>query len=451
MQIEKGSFRDPSGSIFYKDGEVFRQVNSIYSTHYQQLMTSGLYDRLVEKKLLIPHLEVSQNPLILKPERIPFISYPHEWSFSQLKQAALLTLEVQAIAAEYKMQLKDASAYNIQFYQGKAIFIDTLSFELKTDTVPWIAYRQFCQHFLGPLSIQSYVDWRLRNLFLTHIDGLPLDLIVRLLPISRLIRPSLLIHLLLHSKFQTKTKLKTTNVDTASCSPRATQALVSSLVSAINGIDWNSPKTTWQNYQEEDSYSPQAFLDKESIVRQYLAYTKPQIVWDLGANEGHFSQIASQFAREVVSLDSDPVCIDRLFNKQTSILPLLMDLSTPTPAFGWGEGERKSLAERGPADLLMALALIHHLHISAGIPFCHIAEYFSKICKYLIIEFIPYNDKKVIQMNPGSRIDPNNYNKESFVREFSNYFKIKKTDSITDSSRTLFLMESIKEPLCFYS
>lgn len=447
MQIEKGSFRDPAGSVFYDNGEVFRLVNKSYLTHYQQLMSSGLYAKLAEKELLIPHTEVSSNPLILKPKKIPFISYPHEWSFSQLKEAALVTLEVQTIATEHGMHLKDASAYNIQFCQGKAVLIDTLSLEIKTDSIPWIAYRQFCQHFLGPLAAQAYVDWRLKNLSLAHIDGPPLDLIVRLLPLTRLLRPSLLIHLLLHSKFQNKTNHKSPT-GTARSSKTATQALTSSLKSAVSGIKWEFPKTAWQDYQDDNSYSTEGFRHKELIIKEYLSLAKPEIVWDLGANEGHFSQIAREFAKEVVSLDGDPVCIDRLFNKKTSVLPLLMDLSTPTPSFGWGESERKSLAERGPADLLMALALVHHLRISGGIPFIRIAEYFSKICHHLIVEFIPSNDKKIIQMSPGNRINSDTYNEDVFKKEFSNYFIIKQRKPISDSERILFLMETIKEALC---
>lgn len=451
MQNEKGSFRDPSGSIFYENGEVFRHVNDVYHNHYQHLIKSGLYDKLVEKKLLIPHVEVNSSPLILKPERIPFISYPHEWSFSQLKEAALVTLEIQTIANEYNMHLKDASAYNIQFLCGKAILIDTLSLELKTDSIPWNAYRQFCQHFLGPLAVRAYADWRLKNLSLTHIDGPPLDLTVKLLPLSRLCRPGLFLHLLLHSKFQSKNNQKISVASAKKHSQSATNALVSSLKSTVNQIKWELPKTTWQNYQDENSYTHQAFRHKEAIVKRYLSLVNPSVVWDLGANEGHFSQIAGEFAKEVISLDGDPVCIDRLFNKKTSILPLLMDLSVPTPAFGWGGDERKSLAERGPADLLMALALIHHLRISGGVPFVRIAEYFSKICKHLIVEFIPSTDKKIIQMNPGNRIDDATYNEEAFIKDFSRHFKVEQKDTITDSQRVLFLMEAIEEPSCYKS
>lgn len=448
MQLEKGSFRDPAGAIFYENNEIFRTVNESHLPHYQHLMSSGLYAELIDKGLLIPHTEIDGLPLVLKPKKIPFISYPHEWSFSQLKKAALVTLEIQDIATKYKMHLKDASAYNIQFYQGKAVLIDTLSLALKTDDLPWVAYKQFCQHFLGPLALQAYVDWRLKNLFLSHIDGPPMDLIVNLLPLSSFFNPSLFIHLFLHSKFVMKSALRGEKSNSSKKSQLATEALISSLRAGINRINWKYPPTLWQDYQDDNSYSKQAFHHKEEIVKQYLSLIRPNVVWDLGANEGHYSQIAAQFANEVISLDGDPVCIDRLFNKGISTLPLLMDLSTPSPAFGWGEQERKSLSERGPSDLLMALALVHHLRISCGVPFLHIAQYLSQMCRYLVIEFIPANDKKIEQMNPWNRIDQEGYNEGIFVKDFLTYFEIKSRDPISDSGRVLFLMQTIKEPLC---
>jgi hypothetical protein len=359
-------------------------------------------------------------------------------------------LEIQTIAADYGMHLKDASAYNIQFHEGKAILIDTLSLEIKTDAIPWVAYRQFCQHFLGQLAVQAYVDYRLKNLSLAHIDGPPLDLVVKLLPLLRRFKPSVLIHLFLHSKFQNKINHKPL-LKTTKPSKIATKALISSLKSAINAIKWRSPKTVWQNYQTDNSYSEQAFNYKERIIKEYLSLTKPEIVWDMGANEGHFSQIAAEFAKQVISLDGDPVCINRLFNKKTTVLPLLMDLSTPTPSFGWAESERKSLTQRGPADLLMALALIHHLRISLAIPFVQIAEYFSNICHYLVVEFIPLDDKKIVQMNPGNAINNDTYNEELFVKQFSIYFKILQKNPITDSKRVLFLMKTTKEASCHRS
>ena len=207
----QSSFRDPSGHVFISEGTVFRQVNSAYKEHYDHLLESGLYDVLVNSRLLVRHEEVGFDSVgsadsykVLKPQLIPFISYPYEWSFSQLKVAALATLEVQKKALEFGMTLKDASAYNWQFLNGRPILIDTLSFEKYQDGNPWVAYRQFCQHFLAPLALMGYGHIGLGQLSRIHIDGIPLDLASSLLPMRTRIRPSLHIHIHLHARLQGK-------------------------------------------------------------------------------------------------------------------------------------------------------------------------------------------------------------------------------------------------------
>src|SRR6185503_16964008 len=187
------SFRDPSGFLFSRGGVLYRQVNRKYEQEYARLMESGLYEKLVKAGLLIPHLEVDEAPAesevtrafaykIIQPERAPFISYPYEWSFGQLKDAALATLSIQRRALKVGMSLKDASAYNIQFVRGKPTLIDTLSFEIYKEGQPWVAYRQSCQHFLAPLALMALKDVRLNQLLRVYIDGVPLDLASGLLP-----------------------------------------------------------------------------------------------------------------------------------------------------------------------------------------------------------------------------------------------------------------------------
>ena len=204
-----GSFRDPSGFVFERQGELYRQVNVIHAEHYDHLVASGLYDHLVRSGLLIPHQEVeipASEPTrayrVLKPERIDFVSYPYEWSFGQLRDAARVTIKAQAAALDHGMSLRDASAYNIQFQRGHPLLIDTLSFEKLPEGSPWVAYRQFCQHFLAPLALMSHRDVRLGQLLRIHLDGIPLDLAVRLLPWRTRLRPSLLLHLFLHARSQ---------------------------------------------------------------------------------------------------------------------------------------------------------------------------------------------------------------------------------------------------------
>ena len=203
------SFRDPSGFLFQQDGIIYRQVNLVCKDNYDHLMDSGLYQALINDNLLIPHEEADIEPLVperayrtIKPEVIPFVSYPYEWCFSQLKDAALTTLKVQRKALDFGMSLKDCSAFNIQFRKGRPVFIDTLSFEKYREGQPWVAYRQFCQHFLAPLALMGYKDVRLNQLFRVYIDGLPLDFTSCLLPWRTRLRFSLLSHLHLHARSQ---------------------------------------------------------------------------------------------------------------------------------------------------------------------------------------------------------------------------------------------------------
>src|SRR3989344_1736436 len=204
------SYKDPSGTVFVKNGDVYRQINLSYKDNYDLLRSSGLYDHLVGAKLLIPHEELPKDKRIdsaykiIKPIMIPFISYPYEWSFSMFQDAALTTLSIQKTALNYGLSLKDATPFNVQFFRGRPIFIDTLSFEKYNPGLPWVAYRQFCESFLAPLSLMAYKDVRLTKLMITFLGIIPLDLASRLLPVSATLNPSILIHVKLHASSQKK-------------------------------------------------------------------------------------------------------------------------------------------------------------------------------------------------------------------------------------------------------
>src|SRR3954469_2008329 len=240
------SFRDPSGFVFQRNGIVYRQVNQSYRDDYDLMIRSGFYRRMVDDGWLVAHAEEGPDAIaaepgiaykILQPERIPFISYPYEWCFSQLKDAALLTLAIQRRAIEHGMTLKDCNAYNVQFREGRGIFIDTLSFEAYREGSPWVAYRQFCQHFLAPLALMSLIDVRLNQLSRTNIDGVPLDLAARLLPLRSRLRPSLLVHIHLHAKMQSAhAGSAVAQRSTGRFSRRSLLGLVDHLESAIRGL-----------------------------------------------------------------------------------------------------------------------------------------------------------------------------------------------------------------------
>lgn len=447
------SFRDPSGFLFYRDGSIFRQVNVTYKDNYDHLVNSGLYKNLVDAELLIPHeeIDVEDTPSnltykVIKPELIPFISYPYEWSFSQLKDAALTTLGVQKKSLDCGMSLKDCSVYNVQFRKGKPVFIDTLSFEKYSEGQPWVAYRQFCQHFLAPLALMSYRDVRLNQLLRIYIDGIPLDLASSLLPFRTRFIFSLLIHIHLHARSQKHYADKAVDVSGRKVSRLSFLGLINNLESAVKKLRWQPGGTEWADYYGDTNYSSDAIEHKRKIVAELLGKANPKTVWDLGANVGMFSRIASDKGIETISFDIDSAAVEINYLEcvkkgEDHIFPLVLDLTNPSPGIGWQNAERMSILERGPTDTVLALALVHHLAISNNVPFEKIAEFLYNICSSLIIEFVPKTDSQVLRLlSTREDIFPD-YTQQVFEQEFERYFTIQSCAGIKDSERILYLMQ----------
>ena len=289
-----------------------------------------MFDRLTSLGRLVPHTEVDHPPLrkddaykILRPQQIPFISYPFEWSFSQVKDAALVTLSVLKRSLAHDLILKDASAYNIQFLAGKPVLIDTLSFEIYDEGQPWQGYRQFCQHFLAPLALMSCTDIRLSRLLREYIDGIPLDLAVSLLPRRSFLNVGLLTHLHLHSRAQRRYAGKPAQVASSGntrLGKRSLMNIADNLQSTIERLQWDAGKTSWADYYAGDSYQETGFDSKVKTVASYIRMANPKRVWDLGANTGVFSRVASQSGIFTVSIDSDPGAVEAnyLFSKQAA-------------------------------------------------------------------------------------------------------------------------------------
>jgi ribosomal protein L11 methylase PrmA len=452
-QQHPSSFRDPHGAIIVRNGEIYRQVNKSFQENYDLLMSSGLYTKLVNSNLLIPHDELNENHdsvsyyKLLKPQRIPFISYPYEWSFSQLKNAALTTLEIQRLALEHGLSLRDSSAYNVQFVQGRPVLIDTLSFEKYREGQPWVAYRQFCQHFLAPLTLMMYKDIRLSQLFRVHIDGIPLDLASSLLPIRTRLLPSLLWHIHLHARSQRYFSGSSAKVNSDKFRfPReAFLALINNLAKSVKGLSWHPQDTEWAHYYEDTNYSPAGFDHKRALVGEYLDRVKPQTVWDLGANVGVFSRIASQRKIFTIAFDADPAAVELNYQKcaysgEGWLLPLVLDLSNPSPSLGWETAERQSLMQRGSADVLLGLALVHHLCISNNVPLTHVARFFASLGRNIIIEFVPKTDSQVQRLLASREDVFSNYNQHRFEEAFCAHFDILASQRLRDSERTMYLM-----------
>jgi ribosomal protein L11 methylase PrmA len=458
VTVDPASFRDPSGFVFRRDGVLYRQVQPRYGRDYDLLLGSGLYDSLADAGLLVRHHEVDPSAAVspgayrvLKPEPVPFISYPYEWCFSQLKDAALATLQIQKTALGLGLGLKDASAYNVQFVGGRPVFIDTLSFERYEEGSPWAAYGQFCRHFLAPLALMSRVDIRQGQLLRLYVDGIPLDLAARLLPGSSKLNPGLLAHIHLHGGAQKRCGDGEAQRRSAgrTVSRAAIMGLLDSLEGTIRKLHWQPEGTEWADYYGHTNYTDAAMESKRRLVGEMLdAVTPaPRAVWDLGANTGAFSRVAAARGADVVAWDVDPAAVERNYlecrkSGAGRILPLLQDLTSPSPGLGWASEERRSLLQRGPADVVMALALVHHLAISNNVPLPAVARFLQAAGKCLIIEFVPKADSQVQRLLAGRPDIFDGYTREGFEAAFAPYFETLRVADVTGSQRSLFLLRA---------
>ena len=457
-----GSFRDPAGQIFEKDGKIYRSVFKAGANDFEAARDAGVYDQLIESGLLILHEEVDPGNLTpketvycLKHPRLPMVSYPWEWPFSLLKSAALIHLEAMEKLVPLGFWLRDASAFNVQFDGDGIRLIDTLSIGRRVPESPWVAYGQFCAHFLGPLALGAYCDIRTLSLWRSYIDGYPLDLVSKMLPFWRRFRPGIFMHLTLHARAQGMADRKE---DIGKVKPgrkpkisdRSLLGIVHSLGRTIEGIKWKRTSSLWDEYGKIRTYETDDVSKKSEYVDKVVKRLRPGIVWDLGSNTGEFSMIAASQGAFVVSIESDPGCTEYLYQKVSEdkkikgILPLTMDLANPSPGLGWDSRERLSLRNRGSADLVLALALIHHLVLSSCVPLAMIAKWFANLGDHLLVEFVPGNDPMVQKLlrNRGDEHLP--YDFEVFESSIGNFFNF--VDHLMlQNGRTLFLCRRKKK------
>lgn len=462
MASNLGSFRDPSGRVFSKNGKIYRCIFDSGAKHFEAARDAGIYDKLIESGLLLPHQEVDKHGLApegtvhcLTHPRLPMISYPWEWSFSMLKEAALIHLDTMEKLIPLGFWLRDASAFNVQFDGNRLRLMDTLSVGQRVPDSPWVGYRQFCSHFLAPLAVAAYCDIRTLSLWRNYIDGYPLDLATKMLPLWRRYRPGLFMHLTLHARIQDladrrKNIGKPRSKKKPKVSDQGLIGLIRLLRRTIVRIKWKRTSKIWEDYEAIRTYQAEDVARKSEYVDKVLQRLQPNMVWDLGANTGAFSLIAASHGAFVVSIDGDPACTEFLYQRISresglkGILPLTMDLANPSPGLGWDNHERISLRDRGPADLILALALIHHLVLSCCVPLSLIAEWFGSLADHLLVEFVPPTDPMVQKLlrNRGEEHLP--YNLEVFKSSFGKFFDF--VDQTTlKNGRALFLCKKSKK------
>lgn len=449
---DAGSFRDISGHVFTDGTTVLRTVNACYQEQWEALEASGFLQRMEKEGLLVRHTERPPLPgswKTLEVERIPFISYPYEWSFSQLKQAALLTLQLQKRALEEGFILKDATAYNVQFVGSRPVFIDLLSFEKHDGKSAWQAYGQFCRHFVAPLALIAKTDWRCGLLSRQWIDGVPLELACRLLPWHARLSPGLYLHLYLHAGMQKKYedgRKAAAKVRSATMGRRQLLDLADSLERCVAGLSAPEQNTEWGEYYTDTNYTPAGAEEKSRIVERVAAEHGGELAVDLGANTGVFSRMLCGHFKTVLAPDMDPRAVEKhavslAASGNAAILPLVLDLSSPSPDSGWACRERRSFMARCDADMVTALALCHHLVMGAGIPLPHVASFMASLVRpggIVLFEFVPREDSQVQRLLAARDDIFASYTLERCLESFAEAgMREEASFSIRDSVRTL--------------
>ena len=454
--IEPGSFRDPSGQIFRRDGRIFRTVMPSAIDDFKIVRDSGLFEKLLADGSLVPFEEVdasvlgdlpAQPALVLEHPRLPFISYPYEWPFNALKAAALHHLKVHLLALEHGVTMSDASAYNIQFQGGAPVFIDHLSFVPLQEGGFWKGHRQFCEQFLNPLLLRAYLGIPHNAWYRGNLEGIPTDHLSRLMPFRRKLLLNVLMHVTLPARFQRNFSdtgsVKEINAATTAKLPIATlRRMLEKLAKWIERLEPAEGITEWADYAEQNSYNDGAAAMKRDYIKAFVADTKPEMVWDLGCNTGDYSVAALEAGADyVVGFDVDQGALekgfDRVQREKLDILPLYFDAANPAPNQGWAQEERNGMLERAPADGVLALALVHHLAISCNVPVPRITEWLTRIGTAGVVEFVPKSDpmvKRLLQLREDIFPD---YTADRFQEALRAHAEIVDIAEVPNSDRTL--------------
>lgn len=429
---DPGSFRDPSGRVFIEDDRVLRAIYEMGRDNFEAVQQAGVLDALIAKGLLVEaeeadvaaadELEPKPAHLLAHP-KIPFISYPYEWTFSQLKAAALLHLELHLEALNSGFTLCDATAYNVQFRGTEPVFIDHLSVVPYEEGEIWAGHRQFCMQFLNPLIL-----WAKRGVvpnawYRGSVEGIPPEDLAAVLSWKDKLSFTVLAHVVTQAKAHKhalKTETKEKIVKTRKLPKRSLVAMLEGLKSYISGLELPGGRSVWSDYAEDNSYNAEKRAEKHDFVASMAASVQPEMMFDIGCNSGDFTQTALDAgAQSVVAFDFDYGALERCYSRfaqsGASVLPLWLDAANPSPAQGWANAERASLGDRGKIDAMVALAVIHHIAIGRNVPLDMAVDWLIGLAPYGVIEF-PNKDDVMVRKLLANRKDifPD-YTEEAFL------------------------------------
>jgi hypothetical protein len=445
---DRGSFRDPDSRVYLDDGAVYRVLSEDGWRDWEALAATPLVDddRLIPTEPVeldsLPELTAGPAAGALKHERIPWVSYPYEWPFSMLKDAALLQLELGRTALQHDLTLKDASAYNVQFRGAKPVFVDVGSFERLREGEPWAGYRQFCMLFLYPLMLQAYRGAPYHPWLRGSLDGIAPGEARALLPRRR---RGVFTHVVLHARLEARyggDREVKRDLKRAGFGKALLDANLRKLHKLVGRLEYTPGQTAWTEYGRTNTYSDQEAARKAEFVRAAAARHEKGLVWDLGCNDGTYSRVAAEHVATVVAVDADHATVDGLYRAlreedRTDILPLVMSVTDPSPDLGWRGLERARPERRGTPDLVLALALIHHVVITGNVPVRDFLDWLRSLDSALVIEF-PDRDDAMVQRLLAGKTDKANpdYERETLERALGERFEVERTERL--ASRTLY-------------
>jgi hypothetical protein len=437
---EPASFRDPEARVVYSsDGEVLRELSPRAREDWQVLERARFFRHALDEGHIVATEEV--EPGVLRHERLPFVSYPYEWPFEMLRDAALLELNLLDEALAEGFVLKDGSPYNVQWRGCEPVFVDVGSFERLREGEPWAGYRQFCALFLYPLMLQAYRGIAPQAWLRGSLEGIEPREARALLP---RFRRGVLSHVVLHDRLEAKHADRRRDVRSelkaAGFKKELIQANVRRLRKLVERLSPKRGRSEWAGYRDAAPYSEEDADRKERFVR---GAGPARLAWDLGANDGRFSRALE--ADYVLAVDGDERVVGELYaalraEDSKTILPLVVDLADASPARGWRGVERRRLEQRGRPDLVLCLALVHHLAIGRNVPFAELVGWLRGLGARLVIEFADRNDPMVARLLQTKRAETHeSYGREEFERALADAFEVERREELGSGSRTLYL------------
>jgi len=459
--VDPASFRDPGSNVVHAGADVLRRLSPVAAEHWRSLAGTTFFGERVSNGQIVATEEVRRAerrdvadenswPVVLRHERIPFVSYPYEWSFSQLQDAAALHIALLLDALGEGMTMQDGYAYNLQFRGAAPVFIDIGSFETYAGG-PWPGYRQFCQTFLFPLLLQAHKNFSFRPLLRGQVNGIEPAQVRGLMGGRDLARAGVLKHVALHNTVDARnagkgegSRATADQLRASGFSDAVAAAAANNIGTLVRKLRWKPGDSHWTTYQQTSTYTDAERDQKKTFVRDALSPRRAGLLLDLGCNDGTFSLLAQDHADYVVALDNDEQTIDLMYRRlraegNTKILPLVIDLTDPSPAIGWRSRERPSFLERAEPDAVLALALVHHLAIGANIPLPEVVSWLRSLGGHLVVEFVGPEDpmsRRLLSNKPAGLFP--DYRLEVFETLLAERFDIERQLTLAGATRTLY-------------